>query len=217
MQYFIWCSKLEISWTLWVESVLPAFLSCSAQSLLCYISSLSMKRLCFLPYVSSSFLHFLTGIIAEVRSAKGFYSFGKSIYAVVSLQGGYAGNAVGFKLSSLLSLADTKANKPGMNLLHFVALVSRIVHKHTVLAHRNTQYFIHSIMLCSPMWKCVMYVTACPFCSNEMSVWNRHFMVFVKHAISFLNMSYEIQEAQKKDEGLLNFPEKLQHVQSAVR
>ncbi|KAH0616040.1 hypothetical protein JD844_026825 [Phrynosoma platyrhinos] len=36
--------------------------------------------------------------------------------------GGYAGNAVGFKLSSLLKLADTKANKPGMNLLHFVAL-----------------------------------------------------------------------------------------------
>uniref|UniRef100_A0A3Q2ZPU1 FH2 domain-containing protein 1-like n=2 Tax=Kryptolebias marmoratus TaxID=37003 RepID=A0A3Q2ZPU1_KRYMA len=36
--------------------------------------------------------------------------------------GGYAGNAVGFKLSSLLSLADTKSNKPGMNLLHFVAL-----------------------------------------------------------------------------------------------
>uniref|UniRef100_A0A1A7XA73 FH2 domain containing 1 n=1 Tax=Iconisemion striatum TaxID=60296 RepID=A0A1A7XA73_9TELE len=36
--------------------------------------------------------------------------------------GGSAGNAVGFKLSSLLSLADTKSNKPGMNLLHFVAL-----------------------------------------------------------------------------------------------
>ncbi|XP_013203696.1 FH2 domain-containing protein 1 [Microtus ochrogaster] len=35
--------------------------------------------------------------------------------------GGYAGNAVGFKLSSLLKLADTRANKPGMNLLHFVA------------------------------------------------------------------------------------------------
>lgn len=39
------------------------------------------------------------------------------------LQGRYAGNAVGFKLSSLLKLADTKANKPGMNLLHFVAQV----------------------------------------------------------------------------------------------
>ncbi|XP_054846620.1 FH2 domain-containing protein 1 [Eublepharis macularius] len=36
--------------------------------------------------------------------------------------GGFAGNAVGFKLSSLLKLADTKANRPGMNLLHFVAL-----------------------------------------------------------------------------------------------
>ncbi|XP_026093112.1 FH2 domain-containing protein 1-like isoform X1 [Carassius auratus] len=36
--------------------------------------------------------------------------------------GGSAGNAVGFKLSSLLLLADTKANKPGINLLHFVAL-----------------------------------------------------------------------------------------------
>lgn len=44
--------------------------------------------------------------------------------SVCVFQGGYAGNAVGFKLSSLLSLADTKANKPGMNLLHFVALVS---------------------------------------------------------------------------------------------
>uniref|UniRef100_A0A1A8F4V4 FH2 domain containing 1 n=1 Tax=Nothobranchius korthausae TaxID=1143690 RepID=A0A1A8F4V4_9TELE len=40
----------------------------------------------------------------------------------VVFQGGSAGNAVGFKLSSLLSLADTKSNKPGMNLLHFVAL-----------------------------------------------------------------------------------------------
>ncbi|XP_037532994.1 FH2 domain-containing protein 1-like [Nematolebias whitei] len=36
--------------------------------------------------------------------------------------GGSAGNAAGFKLSSLLSLADTKSNRPGMNLLHFVAL-----------------------------------------------------------------------------------------------
>ncbi|KAM9238253.1 FH2 domain-containing protein 1 isoform 2-T3 [Dugong dugon] len=60
--------------------------------------------------------------------------------------GGYAGNAVGFKLSSLLKLADTKSNKPGMNLLHFVA-----------------------------------------------------------------------QEAQKKDVILLNFSEKLYHVQEAAR
>nr|XP_046180590.1 FH2 domain-containing protein 1-like [Oncorhynchus gorbuscha]XP_046180591.1 FH2 domain-containing protein 1-like [Oncorhynchus gorbuscha] len=36
--------------------------------------------------------------------------------------GGYAGNAAGFRIPSLLKLADTKANKPGMNLLHFVAM-----------------------------------------------------------------------------------------------
>lgn len=36
--------------------------------------------------------------------------------------GGYAGNAVGVKLSSLQKLTDIRANKPGMNLIHFVAL-----------------------------------------------------------------------------------------------
>ncbi|EMP30034.1 FH2 domain-containing protein 1 [Chelonia mydas] len=36
--------------------------------------------------------------------------------------GGYAGHASGFRMTSLLRLADTKANKPGMDLLHFVAM-----------------------------------------------------------------------------------------------
>ncbi|XP_078514849.1 FH2 domain-containing protein 1-like [Lissotriton helveticus] len=36
--------------------------------------------------------------------------------------GGYAGKAAGFRMASLLKLADTKANKPGMNLMHFVAM-----------------------------------------------------------------------------------------------
>ncbi|XP_023198148.1 FH2 domain-containing protein 1-like [Xiphophorus maculatus] len=35
--------------------------------------------------------------------------------------GGYSANAVGFRVASLLNLADTKANKPGMNLMHYVA------------------------------------------------------------------------------------------------
>lgn len=39
-------------------------------------------------------------------------------------QGGYAANAIGFRMTSLLKLADTKANKPGMNLMHYVAQVS---------------------------------------------------------------------------------------------
>ncbi|XP_068174424.1 FH2 domain-containing protein 1-like [Antennarius striatus] len=36
--------------------------------------------------------------------------------------GGYAGCAVGFKMASLLKLAETKANKPGMNLMHYVVM-----------------------------------------------------------------------------------------------
>nr|CAD7589332.1 unnamed protein product [Timema genevievae] len=38
------------------------------------------------------------------------------------IRGGYAGNAAGVKLSSLQKLTDIRANKPGMNLIHYVAL-----------------------------------------------------------------------------------------------
>lgn len=40
-------------------------------------------------------------------------------------RGAAYGNAAGFKLSSLKSLTDTKANKPGMTLMHYVAMVSK--------------------------------------------------------------------------------------------
>lgn len=40
------------------------------------------------------------------------------------IQGGYAGNAVGFKINSLTKLVDTRANKPRMNLMHFIVEVS---------------------------------------------------------------------------------------------
>lgn len=43
------------------------------------------------------------------------------------MQGGYAGNAAGVKLSSLQKLTDIRANKPGMNLIHYVALVSQSI------------------------------------------------------------------------------------------
>ncbi|XP_019727520.1 FH2 domain-containing protein 1-like [Hippocampus comes] len=35
--------------------------------------------------------------------------------------GGYSADAIGFRMTSLLKLADTKANKPAVNLLHYVA------------------------------------------------------------------------------------------------
>ncbi|XP_070605443.1 FH2 domain-containing protein 1-like [Erythrolamprus reginae] len=37
-------------------------------------------------------------------------------------EGGYAGSACGFHVSSLLRLPDTRGNQPGMDLLHFMAL-----------------------------------------------------------------------------------------------
>ena len=40
-------------------------------------------------------------------------------------QGGYAGNAVAFKINSLLKIVDTRANKPRMNLMHFLVHVSK--------------------------------------------------------------------------------------------
>lgn len=39
-------------------------------------------------------------------------------------QGGYAGNAIAFKINSLLKIVDTRANKPRMNLMHFLVHVS---------------------------------------------------------------------------------------------
>ena len=39
----------------------------------------------------------------------------------ILFQGGYAGNAAGMKISSLHKLTDIRSNKPGMNLLHYVA------------------------------------------------------------------------------------------------
>lgn len=41
--------------------------------------------------------------------------------------GGYAGSAVGFRMTSLLKLVDTKANKPGMNLMHYVVMQAQKV------------------------------------------------------------------------------------------
>ncbi|XP_045151758.1 FH2 domain-containing protein 1 [Echinops telfairi] len=104
----------------------------------------------FLPSCSSLYtdITFLITAIKELMSCDGLHSVLHLVLQAGNIMnaGGCAGNAVGFKLSSLLKLADTKANKPGMNLLHFVA-----------------------------------------------------------------------QEAQKKDVTLLNFSEKLHHVQEAAR
>jgi len=37
-----------------------------------------------------------------------------------NVQGCYAGNAVGFRLTSLIKLMDTRSNKPRVTLLHYL-------------------------------------------------------------------------------------------------
>nr|XP_055132130.1 FH2 domain-containing protein 1 isoform X2 [Symphalangus syndactylus] len=79
----------------------------------------------FLPSCSSLYtdITVLRAAIKELMSCEELHSILHLVLQAGNIMnaGGYAGNAVGFKLSSLLKLADTKANKPGMNLLHFVA------------------------------------------------------------------------------------------------
>ncbi|XP_077984852.1 uncharacterized protein LOC144439438 [Glandiceps talaboti] len=60
----------------------------------------------------------------ELKNSK---SLGDILYLVLFTgnfinSGGYAGNAIGFKLASLLKLMDTRANKPRMNFIHYVVM-----------------------------------------------------------------------------------------------
>ena len=56
-----------------------------------------------------------------------FRTSGTTNFRRIFIQGGYAGNAAGVKLSSLQKLTEIRANKPGMNLIHYVALVSTLL------------------------------------------------------------------------------------------
>ena len=47
-------------------------------------------------------------------------------------QGRYAGNAIGFKISSLLKLMETRANKPRMTLLHYLVEEAEKEDKHVL-------------------------------------------------------------------------------------
>ena len=51
-----------------------------------------------------------------------------------SLQGGYAGNALGFKVASLNKLMDTRANKPRVTLLHYLVDEAEEQHEEDVLS-----------------------------------------------------------------------------------
>ena len=68
--------------------------------------------MCFLLYFS------YPGHIITLNGLKVIFTH--HIYLI--FQGGYAGNAAGMKISSLHKLSDIRSNRPGLNLLHYVAL-----------------------------------------------------------------------------------------------
>lgn len=119
----VWCWKQGTTWTLWVLHYYYYYIS--------FIFP-RVQKLRMLLFVSASVASRLvvcvqghdSGLVAELWWTVCLNWSSACRYLVTVSQGGYAGNAAGYRISSLLKLADTKANKPGMNLLHFVAMVS---------------------------------------------------------------------------------------------
>ncbi|XP_033631464.1 inverted formin-2-like isoform X2 [Asterias rubens] len=56
--------------------------------------------------------------------------------------GGFAGNAAGFKIASLMKLIDTKANKPRMNLMHYIVDVAEQKNK-TMLSFPSEMKYLN--------------------------------------------------------------------------
>uniref|UniRef100_A0A8B9H480 FH2 domain containing 3 n=1 Tax=Astyanax mexicanus TaxID=7994 RepID=A0A8B9H480_ASTMX len=79
----------------------------------------------------SPFMEEVTSSIAVMTAAANELLVCDDLHSIIRLvlkagnymnAGGYAGRAIGFRMASLLRLVDTKANKPGMNLMHYVAM-----------------------------------------------------------------------------------------------
>ncbi|XP_034034186.1 FH2 domain containing 3 [Thalassophryne amazonica] len=62
--------------------------------------------------------------------------------------GGYSDNVIGFRMTSLLKLADTKANKPGMNLMHFVAKQAEDIDKDLLMFPSKLEHIEMASRIC---------------------------------------------------------------------
>uniref|UniRef100_A0A8D3B8E7 FH2 domain containing 3 n=1 Tax=Scophthalmus maximus TaxID=52904 RepID=A0A8D3B8E7_SCOMX len=62
--------------------------------------------------------------------------------------GGYSANAIGFRMTSLLKLADTKANKPGMNLMHYVAKQAEDIDAKLLTFHSQLEHIGMASRIC---------------------------------------------------------------------
>ncbi|XP_061136642.1 FH2 domain-containing protein 1-like [Syngnathus typhle] len=94
------------------------------------LSSLVLKEE-FFPVMAE-----MRGFIGTLKAAANELLDSDSLHSVIRLvlktgnymnAGGYAGSAIGFRMASLLKLVDTKANKPGMNLMHYVVMATQNV------------------------------------------------------------------------------------------
>ncbi|XP_070700031.1 FH2 domain containing 3 [Pempheris klunzingeri] len=62
--------------------------------------------------------------------------------------GGSSANAIGFRMTSLLNLADTKANKPGMNLMHYVAKQVEDIDAELLTFHNQLEHIGMASRIC---------------------------------------------------------------------
>ncbi|KAF5900398.1 FH2 domain-containing protein 1-like, partial [Clarias magur] len=103
--------------------------------------------------------------------------------------GGYAGSAVGFRMTSLLKLADTKANKPGMNLMHYVVMQaqksdSALLNFPEQLAHIGDAARIHKQEIESEFQRKVSEVQAAKKGSDKQADLAEQMKDFFSHAES---------------------------------
>ncbi|XP_035479548.1 FH2 domain-containing protein 1 [Scophthalmus maximus] len=89
------------------------------------LSSLVLKEE-FLPLMDEmkGFICTLTAAAQELMESDHLHSVIRLVLKTGNYMnaGSYAGSAIGFRMASLLKLVDTKANKPGMNLMHYVVM-----------------------------------------------------------------------------------------------
>ncbi|KAF0030085.1 hypothetical protein F2P81_016816 [Scophthalmus maximus] len=93
------------------------------------LSSLVLKEE-FLPLMDEmkGFICTLTAAAQELMESDHLHSVIRLVLKTGNYMnaGSYAGSAIGFRMASLLKLVDTKANKPGMNLMHYVVMEAEV-------------------------------------------------------------------------------------------
>lgn len=81
----------------------------------------------------SSNLAYLKPAIDTIKMAAKEIETSEKLHKIMSIillagnflnAGGYAGDAAGFKMMSLLKLSEIRANRPGVSLIHYIAMVS---------------------------------------------------------------------------------------------